>query len=80
MPTSTSRPAARASSSSEGREGRDGTGLFHAIEARLAAVPLKRPGRAEELGGTVASLASQQAGFLTGQVLQLDGGMTRSLV
>jgi 3-oxoacyl-[acyl-carrier protein] reductase len=52
---------------------------FHDLEARVAAVPLKRPGRAEELGGTVAFLASQQAGFLTGQLLQLDGGMTRSL-
>ncbi|HEU0221658.1 MAG TPA: SDR family oxidoreductase [Paracoccaceae bacterium] len=53
---------------------------LHDIEARVDAVPLKRPGRAEELGGTVAFLASQRAGFLTGQVLQFDGGMTRALV
>lgn len=53
---------------------------FHDLEARVAAVPLRRAGTAEELGGTVAFLASRQAGFLTGQLLQLDGGMTRSLV
>jgi 3-oxoacyl-[acyl-carrier protein] reductase len=53
---------------------------FHNLEARIAALPLKRLGTCEELGGTVAFLASQQAGFITGQVIQLDGGMTRSLV
>jgi len=53
---------------------------FHNLEARIANTPLKRPGKPEELGGTVAFLASQQAGFITGQIIQLDGGMTRSLV
>lgn len=53
---------------------------FHDLDARVAAIPLRRAGKAEELGATVAFLASQQAGFITGQVIQLDGGMTRSLV
>lgn len=53
---------------------------FHDLERRVAALPLKRAGKAEELGGTVAFLASQQAGFITGQLIQVDGGMTRSLV
>ena len=53
---------------------------FHNLEARVAAVPLGRAGKADELGATVAFLASQQAGFITGQVIQLDGGITRSLV
>lgn len=52
-------------------------GNFHNLERRIAETPLKRAGSAEELGGTVAFLASQQAGYLTGQVLQLDGGITR---
>lgn len=51
---------------------------FHNLERRISEIPLKRAGKSEELGGTVAFLASQQAGFLTGQALQLDGGMTRS--
>lgn len=50
---------------------------FHNIERRVAETPLGRAGKSEELGGTVAFLASQQAGYLTGQVLQLDGGITR---
>jgi 3-oxoacyl-[acyl-carrier protein] reductase len=53
---------------------------FHNLEARIAPLPLKRAGRPEELGAIVAFLASNQAGFLTGQTLQLDGGMTLSLL
>lgn len=54
-------------------------GQYHDVSARVAAVPLKRAGRPEELGATVAFLASDLAGFLTGQVLQLDGGQSSSL-
>lgn len=53
---------------------------FHNLEARVADTPLKRAGKPEELGGTVAFLASQQAGYITGQIMQVDGGITRSLV
>lgn len=53
---------------------------FHHLEDRVAATPLKRFGTLEEFGGTVAFLASQQSGFLTGQVIQLDGGRTAALV
>lgn len=53
---------------------------FHDLDRRIAAIPLKRAGRAEELGAVVAFLASDLAGFITGQLIQLDGGMTRSLV
>lgn len=52
---------------------------FHNLQARIDAIPLRRAGRPEELGATVAFLASHNAGFLTGQLLQLDGGMTTSL-
>ncbi len=55
-------------------------GTFHNLEQRIAAVPLKRAGKAEELAATVAFLASEHAGFITGENIQLDGGQTRSLV
>lgn len=55
-------------------------GTFHNIEQRVAAVPLKRAGKPEELAATVAFLASEHAGFITGETIQLDGGQTRSLV
>jgi 3-oxoacyl-[acyl-carrier protein] reductase len=53
---------------------------FHDLEARIAATAVRRAGRPEELGALVAYLASQHAGFITGQVVQLDGGQTTSLV
>lgn len=52
---------------------------FHNLERRIQAVPLKRAGKPEELAATVAFLASMDAGFITGQTLQLDGGATLAL-
>lgn len=50
---------------------------FHNLERRVAGTALKRAGTMEEFGGTVAFLASQQAGYITGEVIQFDGGMTK---
>jgi 3-oxoacyl-[acyl-carrier protein] reductase len=55
-------------------------GQFHDVTARVQALPLQRAGTLEEFGGTVAFLASVQAGFITGQTIQIDGGMTTALV
>jgi len=52
---------------------------FHNLEHRAAAIPVKRLGTLEELAATVVFLASRQAGFVTGQIIQVDGGMTASL-
>ncbi|ANI80135.1 SDR family oxidoreductase [Sphingobium sp. EP60837] len=51
----------------------------HDIEARVSRIPLKRVGKVEELAATVAFLASDLAGFITGENVQVDGGCTRSL-
>lgn len=53
---------------------------FHNLEARIKSVPMKRVGKPEELAGTVAFLASDLAGFITGETIQLDGGQTLSLL
>jgi 3-oxoacyl-[acyl-carrier protein] reductase len=43
-------------------------------------VPLGRVGKPEELGAFVAFLASQQAAYITGTTIQVDGGLVRSLL
>jgi NAD(P)-dependent dehydrogenase (short-subunit alcohol dehydrogenase family) len=50
-----------------------------ATEARRESVPMKRYGKSEEIAATVAFLASDGAGYITGQNLRVDGGLTRSV-
>ena len=46
-----------------------------ALEAGLKSVPLKRMGKPEEIAAACLFLAGEQAGYITGQVLQVDGGL-----
>jgi len=41
-------------------------------------IPLGRIGTHEELGALVAFLASQQAAYITGTTIQVDGGLVRA--
>ena len=45
-------------------------------KALIAMIPLKRTARPEEIASVVRFLASDDAGYITGQVLCVDGGMT----
>jgi 3-oxoacyl-[acyl-carrier protein] reductase len=44
-------------------------------EKALAAIPLKRFGTAADVAAAVRFLASEEAGYITGQVLAVNGGM-----
>ena len=42
-------------------------------------VPMKRYGKMEEVSELIAFLASDKAGYITGQNIRVDGGITRSV-
>jgi 3-oxoacyl-[acyl-carrier protein] reductase len=46
-----------------------------ARDAMLNQIPLKRPGTDKDVAHAVAFLASDEAGYVTGQVLNVNGGM-----
>jgi NAD(P)-dependent dehydrogenase (short-subunit alcohol dehydrogenase family) len=50
-----------------------------AHEQRREMVPMQRYGKSEEIAATVAFLASDGGGYITGQNLRVDGGLTRSV-
>ncbi|GCE51050.1 3-oxoacyl-[acyl-carrier protein] reductase [Thermosporothrix hazakensis] len=43
-------------------------------------IPMKRLGKPEELASLVAFLASEQASYITGTTIPVDGGLVRSLL
>jgi NAD(P)-dependent dehydrogenase (short-subunit alcohol dehydrogenase family) len=50
-----------------------------ATEERRESVPMKRYGTSAEIAATVAFLASDGAGYITGQNVRVDGGLMRSV-
>jgi 2-hydroxycyclohexanecarboxyl-CoA dehydrogenase len=46
------------------------------IAAMTRAVPMKRLGKPSEVAAAVAFLASEEAGYITGQTLSVSGGLT----
>src|SRR5271156_420182 len=54
------------------------TGSAERKAGLIAGVPLKRAGRPEEIAEAIVFLASDQALFITGQILDVNGGKTAS--
>jgi NAD(P)-dependent dehydrogenase (short-subunit alcohol dehydrogenase family) len=54
-----------------------GVTLDQALEFVVARQAIKRPGQAADIGGVASFLASDDAGFITGQTIYVDGGLVR---
>ena len=50
----------------------------HVLAAMANNVPLKRLARPDEVASLIVYLASEQAGYITGSTLQVDGGVVKS--
>ncbi|KAA0970340.1 SDR family oxidoreductase [Aureimonas fodinaquatilis] len=48
-------------------------------DERRESIPMGRYGTVEEIAGTIAFLASPAGGYITGQNIRVDGGITRSV-
>jgi 3-oxoacyl-[acyl-carrier protein] reductase len=56
-------------------EGLDGLGLDY-IAKMESSIPMKRLGTVEDIANAVLFFASDEAGYITGQTLVIDGGQT----
>jgi 2-hydroxycyclohexanecarboxyl-CoA dehydrogenase len=57
-------------------EGGDSVEAQKILEKMIKSVPLRRIGLPEDLAGIVTFLASDEASFITGQVISVSGGLT----
>lgn len=53
-----------------------GEGAKKILDAMAKGIPLRRIGEPEDVAGIVVFLASEDAGFITGQVVSVSGGLT----
>ena len=44
------------------------------IKTMSASVPLKRLGSLDDIGNTALFLATKEAGYITGQIIEVNGG------
>jgi 3-oxoacyl-[acyl-carrier protein] reductase len=61
------------------RASRLGVTPDEALEMQAEEVPMKRLGKPEEIGASIAFLCSEQAAYITGVNLLVDGGMVKGL-
>jgi 3-oxoacyl-[acyl-carrier protein] reductase len=64
----------------DARAAAQGKGVEEVLEEAMASYPMKRMGKPEELAALVAFLASEQAAYVTGTTIPVDGGYYRGLM
>lgn len=70
----------RLTSLAAARGGPQGRGAAEVLAEMGASVPIRRIGTPEELAAAALFLASEPARYITGAVLSVDGGLTRSIL
>jgi 3-oxoacyl-[acyl-carrier protein] reductase len=64
----------------EHRANASGMSVGAVVEHLSSTIPMRRMGEPSELGAVAAFLASTPASYLTGTVIQVDGGFIRSII
>jgi 3-oxoacyl-[acyl-carrier protein] reductase len=62
-----------------GTQASDGLGYERWAKERSAEIPMRRIGTPQDMGAAAAFLCSDRAGYITGQVLLVDGGLIEAL-
>jgi len=62
------------------RAEQEGMPIESVLQERLRDIPAGRLGEPDEVGALVAFLCSQQAAYITGTTVTIDGGMTRTIL
>jgi 3-oxoacyl-[acyl-carrier protein] reductase len=71
---------ARTAELARARAEQEGMPIASVLQERLRDIPAGRLGEPDEVGALVAFLCSQQAGYITGTTVTIDGGMTRAML
>jgi 3-oxoacyl-[acyl-carrier protein] reductase len=61
------------------RAAQEGIAMEEYLKLRAKEIPLKRAGKPEEFADLVVFLASERASYITGDAIQIDGGVIRAL-
>lgn len=69
---------ARVHALDESKAARDGRSVTEVTDASIASIPIGRYGNPEEYAAVVAFLASEQASYVTGSLVRVDGGLIPS--
>jgi len=63
----------------EAKARREGRSLEDVVAESASSIPLGRYGKPEEYAAVVAFLASENAAYITGSVIRVDGGLIASV-
>ena len=70
----------RAVEVAEARSKKEGVPVDQILREKVAEIPAGRLGEPEEVGALVAYLCSQQAAYVTGTTVTIDGGLMRTIL